>query len=139
MTRSNSFFFFLFISFFVPWVALIVVPSSGLHVTEQVPVDFDDPSKGEFPVKIAGLSKQGEEVYLVEGCARCHTQVIRPTYLSEESYRRDFQLVDDEGNISSRVRESRPEDYSNYSYAFLGIQRIGPDLISVGDRRKDAE
>ena len=58
----------------------------------------------------AGL--RGREIYLREGCAACHTQMVRPVVADAEL-----------GGVT--VADSNQ---------VLGLRRIGPDLTHVGSR-----
>ncbi len=63
----------------------------------------------------AGL--RGKNVYLREGCAACHTQMVRPVVADAEL-----------GGVT--VADSNQ---------VLGLRRIGPDLTHVGSRLSDTE
>jgi cytochrome c oxidase cbb3-type subunit 2 len=90
-----------------------------------------------YPAGKPNIFRRGQQIYGAEGCASCHTQMIRPTFMTFESYRPDFGK---EGTIEApkRIRETRPADYAGEEYAFLGVQRIGPDLSNVGYRHDEA-
>ena len=77
-----------------------------------------------------GESDFGAKIYAAEGCAYCHTQMVRPTYAGPDMWRTGWGGRDPEG----LSRETRPEDYFGESFAFLGYQRMGQDLSNVGHR-----
>ncbi len=96
----------------------------------------DDAYKGLiYPASPAGSGKRGELVYAREGCAQCHTQVVRPDFVAidrfkkyggrEQAYAKD-QLV--------MVRQTHPWDYMNEDFAMIGLRRVGPDLANAGYR-----
>jgi cytochrome c oxidase cbb3-type subunit 2 len=89
-----------------------------------------------YPAGKPNIFRQGQIVYAQEGCAHCHTQMIRPTYMGFESWRPDFGK---EGTVELpiRIRETRSGYYDGEQFAYLGIQRIGPDLSNVGYRHDE--
>lgn len=124
-------------TFFVPWLCLIVIPHA---IMKAESVEWKDEEIGKeyvYPPGKPNIFLQGQTVYAQEGCAVCHTQMIRPTYLGFESWRPDFGK---EGTVDVpvRVRETRSGDYAGERFAYLGVQRIGPDLSNVGYRHDEA-
>ena len=99
--------------------------------------DADTGAVNAFPAGKPNIFRQGQIVYAQEGCASCHTQMIRPTYMGFESWRPGFGK---EGTIEEpvRTRETRLGDYDGEEFAYLGNQRIGPDLSNVGYRHDEA-
>jgi len=123
-------------TFFVPWLCLIVIPHNKMKAQ---PVEWADNETGKLSAYPAGkpnIFRQGQIVYAQEGCAYCHTQMIRPTYLGYESWRPDFGK---EGTVELpiRTRETRSGDYDGEQFAYLGVQRVGPDLSNVGYRHTE--
>ena len=123
-------------TFFVPWLCLIVIPHNKMKAE---PVEWTDAETGKlftYPAGKPNIFRQGQIVYAQEGCAHCHTQMIRPTYMGFESWRPDFGK---EGTVELpiRIRETRSGDYDGEQFAYLGIQRIGPDLSNVGYRHDE--
>ena len=121
-------------TFFVPWLCLIVIPHNKMKAE---PVEWADSETGKlftYPTGKPNIFRQGQIVYAQEGCAHCHTQMIRPTYMGFESWRPDFGK---EGTVELpvRIRETRAGDYDGEQFAYLGVQRIGPDLSNVGYRQ----
>jgi len=123
-------------TFFVPWLCLIVIPHNKMKAK---PVEWTDDETGKlytYPAGKPNIFKQGQIIYAQEGCAHCHTQMIRPTYMGYESWRPDFGK---EGTVELpiRIRETRSGDYDGEQFAYLGVQRIGPDLSNVGYRHDE--
>ncbi len=122
-------------AFGVPWLLLVVAPYLRLTAEEPVAyseeegsafVAYPDPNMVRF-----GESDYGAKIYGREGCAYCHTQVVRPTYAGPDMWREGW------GGRKGFTRETRPGDYIGEGYAYLGYQRIGPDLSNVGTRIAD--
>jgi cytochrome c oxidase cbb3-type subunit II len=85
------------------------------------------PLSGSQP--LAPREREGQAVYVAEGCVYCHTQQVRP-------------LAEDHGF----GRPSVPGDYARLSWidawreppAVLGTERTGPDLSDIGARQPSA-
>ena len=132
-------FSWLGVAFGFPWLFLVLVPYVRLSTAEPVPyAESDEAGFVAFPdpnmVK-AGASDYGAKIYGQEGCAYCHTQMVRPTYAGPDMWRPGWGGREEEG----LARETRPEDYVGEGFAYLGYQRIGPDLANVGGRITDRE
>ena len=94
-----------------------------------------------YPQSNPGDNKRGELVYAREGCAQCHTQVIRPDYAgndqikvyqgTEQEYKKGMQPIE--------VRQTHPWDYMHEDFAMFGQRRIGPDLANAGYRLSAAD
>ncbi|MEO0414104.1 MAG: cbb3-type cytochrome c oxidase subunit II [Verrucomicrobiota bacterium] len=117
----------------MPWLFLIVIPFTLESKTQPVAyAEEDEMVAGEvYPNRnvFYGQSDLGAKVYAAEGCAYCHTQMVRPTYAGPDMWR-EWGGRHDEG----LARETRPEDYFGEEFAYLGYQRIGQDLSNVGHR-----
>jgi len=72
-----------------------------------------------------GRAAIGGEVYAANGCASCHTQVVRPPNLGSDIAR------------GWGARRTLPSDYREEHIIPLGVLRLGPDLSDVGERRTD--
>ncbi|MEM1441084.1 MAG: cbb3-type cytochrome c oxidase subunit II [Verrucomicrobiota bacterium] len=124
------------IAFILPWVFLILIPFVSASNAEPIPYGEEEEVEGGvvvYPDKIFyknGASDYGRQIYAAEGCAYCHTQVIRPTYAGADMWRPGWGGRDEEG----LARETQPMDYTLEEVAPLGYQRIGPDLANVGHR-----
>ncbi|MCB1233811.1 MAG: cbb3-type cytochrome c oxidase subunit II [Verrucomicrobiae bacterium] len=128
------------VAFGLPWLLLIVVPylrQANAEPVAYAPADampagavYPDPANARF-----GSSDRGAAVYAREGCAYCHTQVVRPTYAGADMWRAGWAGREGEG----LARETRPGDYAGEKVALLGYQRIGQDLANVGSRISSRE
>lgn len=87
-----------------------------------------NPMEGDpvFPSKLPGVAQQGKAVYADLGCVYCHTQQVRRPDLG----------ADIERNWGKRVTVAR--DYVTQERALIGTLRIGPDLMTIGERQPDA-
>lgn len=102
---------------------LVVVAISFGSLVELVPLFFQkdttEPVAGLMPY--SALALEGRDIYIREGCANCHSQMIRPLRAEVERY----------GHYSVAGE-------SVYDYPFLwGSKRTGPDLARVGGRYSD--
>jgi len=75
----------------------------------------------EIPFTATAL--RGQEIYLAEGCAGCHTQVVRPVVA-------DAQLAALAGLGGVTLSDTNQ---------VIGRQRYGPDLANVGSRMAPEE
>lgn len=129
------------VAFAIPWLLLVLVPYISLAKLEPVAYAEDELPDGgmtQYPDKNLlrhGASDYGRDIYASEGCAYCHTQMVRPTYAGPDMWRPGWGGREDDGF----ARETRPQDYVTEKYAPLGYQRIGPDLANVGNRITDRE
>ena len=128
-------------AFALPWLLLVVLPYLGQSDAEPVPYAEGQEVEGglaAYPDRTLqrhGASDYGREIYAAEGCAYCHTQVVRPTYAGPDMWRPGWGGREEDG----LARETQPGDYANESVALLGYQRIGQDLSNVGHRITTAE
>ena len=134
MTSLRQFVILLFLAFLAPWFFMIARPHAALRAIEPVLLDAEDPSKGTYPPERSNIYKDGEIVFARQGCANCHTQVIRPTYVGIDSFKKGWGR---EQESLAHTRETRPMDFYGDRYAFIGIQRNGPDLANAGWRLTD--
>jgi len=137
MSSFRKFVLALAATFLAPWLCLIVIPHAKMKAQEIA--SWEDKqlgTKSSYPAGTPNIFRQGQAVYAREGCASCHTQMIRPTYLGFESWRPDFGK---EGTRSNpvRIRETRPGDFLGERFAYLGVQRVGPDLSNAGYRHDE--
>ncbi|RMF43352.1 MAG: hypothetical protein D6753_05450 [Planctomycetota bacterium] len=65
------------------------------------------------------LELMGRQIFLTEGCANCHTQMVRPLVAEAARY----------GEIS------RPEDFAFDRPTRWGSRRVGPDLAREGGKK----
>lgn len=138
MTSLRKFIFCLAATFFLPWLVLIVIPYAKMRAAPvETWTDEDLGKQVSYPAGTPNIFRRGQQIYAAEGCASCHTQMIRPTYLGDESWRPGFS---GKGTIEEpvRTRETKPGDYAGEFFAYLGVQRIGPDLSNAGYRNDEA-
>lgn len=122
----RTYFLGLTAAFGLPWLAMVGVPYGKLK--EIQPRALDATGQEVYPPPNRGLVLYGQRVYNEQGCAQCHTQVVRPTYAGPDRWRKDWA-----GDPYSG-RETQPLDYYELPYAAIGVQRIGPDLANAGFR-----
>ena len=125
----------LAICFGLPWLLLILLPWSSMKGLEPIPYGEDDADHVgvAYPPGASGLDHVGQRVYASEGCAYCHTQMVRPTYAGSDIWRGWGGREED-----GFARSTRPRDYLGEGVALLGARRYGSDLSNVGWRRPDA-
>ena len=104
-------------------IVLIIVAISFGALVELVPLAFsktvNTPIEGLEPY--SALELEGRDIYMREGCAVCHSQMVRPMRAETERY----------GHYSVAGE-------SVYEHPFLwGSKRTGPDLARVGGRYSD--
>lgn len=104
-------------------ILLIVVAISFGGLAQIVPLFFikstTEPVEGLKPY--TAIQLEGRDIFMREGCAVCHTQMVRPFRAETERY--GHYSVAGEGV---------------YEHPFLwGSKRTGPDLARVGGRYSD--
>lgn len=135
MTDLRKFIFALVASFGLPWLLVVVVPALKYQALGPVAYDKDaDGVEGYYPPQT--INRQGQLVYAREGCVQCHTQMIRPPQLGLDAWRQGWGQ-DQEARPAEPVRHTEMLDFLGEEYAFLGIQRNGPDLANAGWRFSD--
>jgi cbb3-type cytochrome oxidase cytochrome c subunit len=95
----------------------------------------DDPAEYKnlyYPPSFPGDNKRGELIYVREGCAQCHTQVVRPDYAGVDQFKR-FAGKEQayEPDAIAPVRQTYPWDYMHEDFAMFGLRRVGPDLANL--------
>jgi cytochrome c oxidase cbb3-type subunit 2 len=135
MSDFRKFTLSLMAAFGLPWLLLIVIPVLKYQHLRPVAYDKDvDGVEGFYPP--ATIHRQGQLVYAREGCVQCHSQMIRPAQLALDGWRKGWGQ--DQGpRPTDAVRSNTMRDYLGEPYAFLGAQRIGPDLANAGWRFED--
>lgn len=133
---SNQLIAGIAVAFALPWIFLVLVPFIQYSNIEPLPYGEDADVEGgyaTYPDRTFyryGSSDYGRDVYAAEGCAYCHTQMIRPTYAGPDMWLPGWGGREEDG----LARETRPRDYMLEEVALLGYQRIGQDLSNVGSR-----
>ena len=119
-------------AFALPWLFLVVIPQYQLRGNLSSVYDKErDGMTGQYPPMLS--NKNGREVYLREGCANCHTQMIRPTSYAFDGWKKGWGS-DQGARPEAPARPSAAPDYWGEPIAPLGNLRIGPDLANVGYR-----
>lgn len=120
-------------SFGLPWLLAIVLPFSEMRGLE--PLKYEDEVGGVYDPARDGRINEGSKIYGQEGCAVCHSQVIRPTYAGMDVHRGEWAgLRASVDNPDDTRRETFPGDYAGEDVAHVGDSRIGPDLSNFGRR-----
>ncbi|TLD70226.1 hypothetical protein FEM03_13650 [Phragmitibacter flavus] len=136
MTNFPKFIYGLAFAFGLPWLLLVIIPALWGQKLAPLPYDQDrDGMTGAYPG--GGIYRQGQLVYLREGCNQCHTQVIRPSFEGLTDGWKMGWGSDQTPQPKLVVRPSTARDYMHEPVAPLGIARNGPDLANVGYRIKD--
>jgi len=135
MNSLRTFVLWLAITFALPWLILVVIPAFKSVSLGSVKYDtvVDDIEVTKIYPE-SSVFTNGENIYRAEGCANCHTQVIRPIYAGLDTNRGNWGRTD-----GGFARPSRARDYLGEDYAQIGYRRVGPDLSSVGYRITDAQ
>jgi len=123
MNRGPLLFLGLFAAMACSWTGFVLGPQlqlGGLAQTNTVVVG--DALSQTYPLAEPGQARAGADVYRANGCAACHTQMVRPDDLGSD-IRRGWG-----------VRRSLAEDYLFQQPVMPGSQRIGPDLSNFGRR-----
>jgi cytochrome c oxidase cbb3-type subunit II len=140
--------------FGLPWFVLVVSPYMKERRRDAVPytdasthpdaktfdTEFYDNTalKGVvYPAAAVQNHDRGSEVYARLGCAQCHTQVIRPDWISVDQYEK-FAGRSQDAKAQEPTRPSTPWDYLREDFGMIGQRRIGPDLANAGYRYKTA-
>lgn len=123
-------------AFGFPWVFAIAIPYIQMANLESPAfTEAQDGFDGVYEFTRTGRT-DGAPVYAANGCALCHTQLIRPTYAGTDMYRKDWAGVPAnaaEGIEDSR-RETNPFDFAGEKFAYIGQGRVGQDLSNVAIR-----
>ena len=100
----------------------------SLAQTTETLDELGNPVEGDplYPAKMPGSAQQGKAVYTVLGCVYCHTQQVR-----RAGYGSDIER-------EWGKRHTVARDYVTQGNVLLGSQRVGPDLMTIGDRQSDA-
>ena len=135
MSDFRKFTLSLMAAFGVPGLLLIIIPVMKYQRIQPIPYNKEvDGVEGYYPP--TGIHRQGQLVYAREGCVQCHSQMIRPAQLALDGWRKGWGQ-DQEARPAAPVRSNTMRDYLQEPYAFLGAQRIGPDLANAGWRFTD--
>jgi len=116
----------IFLIFASAWMGMVAYSYTSLG--HYLPIVSEDTGESA-PPPMPGLARQGQKVYAANGCVYCHSQEVRQINVTKSDILRGWGK-----------RPSVARDYMHEQPAFLGIQRVGPDLANVGGRepKKDA-
>ena len=145
----NKFRFFLLgiaATFALPWFCLLILPTLKMTALTPVPVyELDEngqPVVGEdgnrtivsyYPPLSSGSNMKGQEIYVREGCAQCHSQLIRDDRVALDAYKREWGANFD-SMAPVRTRPTTQMDYLAEKLPVLGLRRHGGDLSNVALR-----
>jgi len=118
MNRLPLLFVGILLFFTTSWLGLVVYPYLALG--RLAPVTVGDKLE---PPPMTAAAIAGERVYAANGCVYCHSQQVRPAWLS----------TDIEKGWGPRQTVAR--DYIRQSPTFLGTMRTGPDLSNIAARQ----
>jgi cytochrome c oxidase cbb3-type subunit 2 len=121
--KSNFLFFVgLFSALLISWLGIVI--GSNVQLGSLPP--YDDGDGTTHPEWMPGVAAQGQLVYRDLGCIACHTQQVRrPSFGSDQAR-------------GWGDRQSVARDYIYQPAPQLGLQRVGPDLTNLGDRKPSA-
>lgn len=121
----------IFLAFAAAWLGLVAYPVVTLGSLQAV----TNSDTGEVsPPLLSGLAMAGQKVYAANGCVSCHSQMVRPAYLAHDIAR---ELVRDP-DLDPKPRQTVARDYLRAQTAFIGLQRVGPDLSNFGLAKQGA-
>ena len=131
----KAFIFGLLGTFGIPWLVLIVIPYSSMQNPDPVEFEEDSGLTGFYVPKRDGRITEGSRIYGQEGCATCHSQLIRPTYAGNDVHRDESAgLRIGKGITEDSRRETNQMDFAQERAAQIGQGRVGPDLANFGRR-----
>jgi cytochrome c oxidase cbb3-type subunit II len=123
MNSGPLLFLGLFVTMACSWLGFVLEPQLQIgNMVQTNTVVVGDASPQSYPLASAGDAHQGAEVYRANGCAACHTEMVRPLDLGSDLHR------------GWGARRSVAEDYLFDQPVMLGSQRVGPDLANFGRR-----
>jgi cytochrome c oxidase cbb3-type subunit 2 len=117
------------LTFGLAWVTMIAIPVANMG--KRPPVKMSDAKDAPYYQHfVSGRLLNGAEIYHNNGCANCHTQIVRPTHAGNDVLRKHPTPPND----SAPFRETAVNDFDGEAFANIGRQRIGPDLSNFGIR-----
>ena len=122
-----SLFIGLFGTFAFSWIGLTVIPNLQIGALNP---QMDEEGTDIYPAPRSGMADRGRGIYAANGCIYCHSQQIRPDYVSA-----DVDRTRDLGPSPRpkwAERRSAPRDYIFDRPVVLGQERMGPDLADIG-------
>ncbi|MBL9146297.1 MAG: cbb3-type cytochrome c oxidase subunit II [Verrucomicrobiaceae bacterium] len=139
MTDFRTFVLKLVAAFGAPWLLLIVWPSISYQSLAPIAYNKDkgDELDGAYMFPMSSVNHSGATIYAQEGCAQCHSQMIRPPQMGLDAWRKGWGQ-DQSDRPAEPTRATVLRDYVGEKYAYLGVSRIGPDLANAGYRFENA-
>lgn len=141
MSKLRNLIILFSLTILVPWVVLLVMPLLQNKAIKPMLLENDAYGVSAKYYPAHEVFAAGAEIYQSEGCAYCHTQVIRDPRAGDDIYKLGWGKVQsgavDKAEETPLARVSLPHDYVGEKYAPIGIERTGPDLSNVGYRRSD--
>ena len=86
-----------------------------------------------YPPLSSGSYPKGHEIYVRQGCAQCHSQLIRDDRVALDAYKKDWGK-DVNSMAPVRTRPTTARDYLAEQFASIGIRRHGGDLSNLAHR-----
>ena len=133
-------------TFVLPWFFLLIRPALQMSSLKPVPV-FELDESGQrvlddagrpnvvsfYPPLSSGSNAKGQEIYVREGCAQCHSQLIRDDRFALDAYKREWGANSD-SLAPIRTRPTNARDYLAEKFPVIGLRRHGGDLSNVALR-----
>jgi len=116
----------LFGTFAFSWIGLTVIPNMQIGALNP---QMDEEGTDIYPMPKSGMAERGQRIYAANGCIYCHSQQVRPDYVSA-----DLDRTRDAGPSPRPKwagRRSAPRDYIFDRPVQLGQERMGPDLADI--------
>jgi cbb3-type cytochrome oxidase cytochrome c subunit len=136
MNRLSQFLLLTCLTFGLPWLMLVAIPTIQTSRLEPIPYDVekDEGLGGSYPA--VTVNNRGASVYSSEGCINCHTQVIRTANVGWDVWKKGWGS-DQSSRPALPTRPTTQWDYLAEPVAYLGLVRNGPDLANAGYRFSD--
>lgn len=118
----------------VSYVILVILCAVWPAMIEQrLEADIPEPFVSE-------LAQRGRVLYGEYNCVTCHSQQIRgdERMATDVEGVRTVPVLEADARFGRETASSR-EEYAHQTPVYMGTQRIGPDLSSVGKRLPDAQ
>ncbi len=119
MNRLPLLFIGIIVTFASSWMGLVAYPYIKLGSLQPL---VSEETGGLLPPPMPGNAIAGQRIYAANGCLYCHSQQVRPDWLSTDIAK------------GLGPRQTVARDYMRDKPSFLGTMRTGPDLTNVGLR-----
>ncbi len=119
MNKLPLLFIGIIVTFASSWVGLVAYPSIKLGSLQP---EVSEETGGLLPPPLPGDAIAGQRSYASNGCMYCHSQQVRPEWLSTDIAK------------GLGPRQTVARDFMRQKPSFLGTMRTGPDLTNVGVR-----